>query len=256
METGSDPCQSPRAFILKIPDEILQKVYIQLFREPPQSPSREHRESFLSDRQWKLQRLTLVCRRFHRFFTSHLYSMLSFEWIPAFRDANWSQLKTVKLLHRSLREDPSLALLCHTLYIDYYDPSSGSIYSRSDESLDRIRNVDTSSSTHRMLAELIPMFTATKKLVLGTSMNDWPRRNIFKVLSSTLSSMHSLVELNVHNHWTSAIGMPLLVDSLSATTPTSALRKFSIRHVTESPRRKQLFQSKLEVSNRLFLRFP
>ncbi|KAJ5951959.1 uncharacterized protein N7479_010372 [Penicillium vulpinum] len=118
-------CLEHQAFILKLPDEILDAI-ISLTAPV----LRSHRCLPEHSKVYEMAiALSLVCKRFHRITVPYMYMDLGINT----NDDAWRQPKKVfKNLHRSFRENPSLWKLCRNLTVIWSKSNDRNLYIAAD----------------------------------------------------------------------------------------------------------------------------
>jgi hypothetical protein len=114
----------PNAFILKLPDELLDMIISAV--EPIFAQRWEGYFQWYPKVYGMAVTLSRVCRRFNHISVPYIYSELS---VGTHKK---SPPKSLRYLHHSLRENPLLWKLCQSLSVRYDRPKSGSLHVLTD----------------------------------------------------------------------------------------------------------------------------
>jgi len=220
------------AGINDLPEEILEQILGQLRNLSPGWLDRNRRtDSFRA--------LSLVCRRFHRLATPHLYSELAFDIGGLHISASiyyddWDANR-LPLLHRTLQEAPSLRCHCQSVVVrvnDFgdEDPPVEGVLTVHQITLDVVRwlpdakafsVLETTGGMNRhlpLLPVVVRFMPALERLCL-----DRRCRLPSKPVPSFVSRLRNLKELELHGHWRGRLHRNAVLSQIQVSNVVSSL---------------------------------
>ena len=214
------------AFILRLPDELLEPILVSSARFTPDPPLRTRYEDYEDDEEdndyGTPQALPLVCRRFHRLATPHLYADIVIRCNG--HEPNESVRRT-KLLHRTFRESPSLWPHCRTL----------TILADSPWAAPGVPLFNAESPTMNLLyiaVDLVAWLTGATELCIKDCHGDHKMSDILSLVRLAAEHTPGLKHLTLHGRWGSPFDLPLVSDTLSDLGLSACLRTLTISGIS------------------------
>ncbi|KAH8692381.1 hypothetical protein BGW36DRAFT_387494 [Talaromyces proteolyticus] len=196
MHNGEDQKASEGAFILRLPDELLDNIICKAAYLPENSPSMRSWHYTNVELYGTLATLCLVCQRLNRLAMPYLYAD---PMIYCYKPLHSQPKQATRLIHRSCRENPSLWPLCRRLIIHYEDR-------------DVVDRENRKNPYLYVAMDSVTWFTAAKSLVimgLGRDERAWI------LLRSALEHITGLTLLSLRSHIGYNISIPQVVEILS-----------------------------------------
>lgn len=212
------------AFILRLPDELLEPVLISSARFTPDPPLRTSYDDDEDDNDYgTAQALPLVCRRFHRLATPHLYADIVIR-CNIHHEPNES-VSRAELLHRTFRESPSLRPHCRTLTIraDSPWPAWGA----------PLFNAESLTMNLLYIAvDLVTWLTGATELCIENCPGDHKMSDMLSLVRLAAEHMPGLKHLTLHGRLGSSFDLPLVSDTLSDLGLSACLRTLDISGIS------------------------
>ncbi|KAL2826934.1 hypothetical protein BJY01DRAFT_229456 [Aspergillus pseudoustus] len=216
---------SQEAFILRLPDELLNRIIGEACSTLHENPWKHKWQLFHGHADAvKLQAaLCLVCRRFYPIAMPYLYADLSAEcYMYQSMDPDWQARaeRVPKLLHRSMKQNPALWPLCRRLDVWYNEDYRGASEARQA----------TANPFAFLAADYLTWFTGLRALLFHGAVKGRP----WELIRLALENCASLAELDlsVSGSGDYSLDLAKVVDLLSE-VPCPQLRVLGVNGISK-----------------------